>query len=192
MYLITTFPSLKIDIELYPAIKQHLLSFGFDRLKQTGDKGARKKTNNQWFETQDSIGYWEDFYKQKIVWKAVGKNLTFSLLEEGKFLTAPASFITSNFNLYILAFLQSKYGRYFIYNNSDTTGAGDIMLNIQSLEQIPIPIIDNVNSSIIQDLVYEIIQNKSNNTLNLEMQIDKNIYKLFDFDEYEIHFIDSL
>ncbi len=34
------------------------MSFGYDRLKQTGEKGARKKTNNQWFETQDVIGYW--------------------------------------------------------------------------------------------------------------------------------------
>ncbi len=49
LYLITTFPSLKIDIEQYPAVKQHLMSFGYDRLKQTGDNGARKKTNNQWF-----------------------------------------------------------------------------------------------------------------------------------------------
>ncbi|WP_430827162.1 hypothetical protein [Chryseobacterium indologenes] len=66
LYIITTFPSLKIDIEKYPSIKQHLISFGYDRLKQTGDKGARKKTNNKWFETQDSISYWEDFYRQKI------------------------------------------------------------------------------------------------------------------------------
>ena len=43
LYIITTFPSLKIDIELYPAVKQHLLSFGYDRLKQTGEKGARKR-----------------------------------------------------------------------------------------------------------------------------------------------------
>ena len=61
LYIITTFPSLKIDIEMYSAVKQHLLSFGFDRLKQTGDVGSRKKSNNKWFETQDSIGYWEDF-----------------------------------------------------------------------------------------------------------------------------------
>ena len=61
LYIITTFPSLKIDIESYPAVKQHLLSFGYDRLKQTGEKGARKKTNNKWFETQDSIAYWEKF-----------------------------------------------------------------------------------------------------------------------------------
>ncbi|WP_157970224.1 type IIG restriction enzyme/methyltransferase, partial [Albibacterium indicum] len=65
LYLIATFPSLKIDIECYPAVKQHLIDFGYDRLKQTGDKGARKKTNNRWFETQDSINYWEDFSKQK-------------------------------------------------------------------------------------------------------------------------------
>ena len=68
LYLVTTFPSLNIDIEKFPAVKAHLLSFGYNRLKQTGDKNARKKTNNQWFETQDSISYWEDFYKQKIVY----------------------------------------------------------------------------------------------------------------------------
>ena len=67
LHLITTFPSLKIDIEKYPAVKQHLMSFGYNRLRQTGDIGARKKTNNQWFETQDSISYWEDFSRQKIV-----------------------------------------------------------------------------------------------------------------------------
>ncbi|WP_111310073.1 DUF7149 domain-containing protein, partial [Confluentibacter sediminis] len=63
LYIIATFPSLSIDIELYPAVKEHLMGYGYDRLKQTGDKGSRKKTNNQWFETQDSISYWEDFYK---------------------------------------------------------------------------------------------------------------------------------
>lgn len=64
LYLITTFPSLNIEIENYPAIKQHLLSFGYDRLKQTGEVGARKRTNNRWFETQDSISYWDIFHWQ--------------------------------------------------------------------------------------------------------------------------------
>ena len=44
----------------------------------------------------------EDFFKQKIVWKAVGRNLAFSILEEGKFVTAPASFITSENSLYYI------------------------------------------------------------------------------------------
>lgn len=68
LWLICTFPSLKIDIEEYPAIKEHLLSYGYDRLKQTGDIGARKKTNNQWFETQDSISYWENWQIYKSLW----------------------------------------------------------------------------------------------------------------------------
>ena len=62
LYIIGTFPALKLDIESYPSLKQYFLDFGYDRLKQTGDKGARKKTSNQWFETQDSISYWEDLF----------------------------------------------------------------------------------------------------------------------------------
>lgn len=76
LYLIATFPSLKIDIEKYPAVKNHLLTFGMKRLEQTGKEykvngqtiRARKKTTNKWFETQDSISYWEDFSKQKIIY----------------------------------------------------------------------------------------------------------------------------
>lgn len=71
LYLIATFPSLKIDIEQYSAVKQHLLSFGYDRLKQTGEAGARKKTGNKWFETQDSISYWDDFNRQKIIYPGI-------------------------------------------------------------------------------------------------------------------------
>ena len=36
LYLIATFPSRHYDIEQYPAVKQHLLSFGKERLEQTG------------------------------------------------------------------------------------------------------------------------------------------------------------
>lgn len=68
LYLIATFPSLRIDIEKYPAVKKHLLSFGMERLEQTGKEHkvngetikARKKTTNKWFETQDSISYWDE------------------------------------------------------------------------------------------------------------------------------------
>ena len=110
LYIITTFPSLKIDIELYPAVKQHLLSFGYDRLKQTGEKGARKKTNNKWFETQDSIGYWEDFFKQKIVYPDISEKLNFQIVEGEIYFNNTIYFITSKTeNLdYLLKFLNSN------------------------------------------------------------------------------------
>jgi hypothetical protein len=168
---------------MYPAVKQHLLSFGYDRLKQTGESGARKKTNNKWFETQDSISYWDDFYRRKIAWKAVGRNLAFSIVEEGTFITAPACFFTSDkVNLqYLLAVLCSSYTKYFIYNNSDTTGAGDIMLNIQSLEKLPIP---KINKEI-ELQIDKLLETQS------YKEIDKLIYGIYNLTEEEINFISS-
>ena len=90
LFLIATFPSCHYDIEKYPAVKAHLLSYGKERLEQTGKKymvngevvKARKKTNNKWFETQDSIGYWEDFSKPKVMWKIIGCNINFCFDEK--------------------------------------------------------------------------------------------------------------
>ena len=142
LYIITTFPSLKIDIESYPAVKQHLLSFGYDRLKQTGDKGARKKTNNKWFETQDSISYWEDFSKQKIIWKIIGNELAFCI-ENGNFMINNACYLlTGNHLEYIVAFLNSKPIKWFsLQTNMNKTGAGDMQVGAQniSLFHIPMP-----------------------------------------------------
>lgn len=80
-YIIATFPSRQYNIDNYQALRDYLLSFGKERLEQTGKeysiKGekvkARKKTNNKWFETQDSISYWEDFHNHKQIATQSGK-----------------------------------------------------------------------------------------------------------------------
>ena len=136
----------------------------------------------------------EDFFKQKIVWKAVGRNLAFSILEEGKFVTAPASFITSENSLYyILGFLCSSFAKYFIYNNSDTTGAGDIMLNIQSIVKIPIPHPSINNQEEVENIISEIIAGKKENinTIFLENKLDEIINNILGLSPEEIDFIKS-
>ena len=50
LWVIATFPSKKIDINRYPAVKNYLKSFG-KRLEQSGKPGCRKKTPHKWFET---------------------------------------------------------------------------------------------------------------------------------------------
>lgn len=63
--MICTFPSKKYNINDYPEVRDYLLSFGIEKLEQSGKTyfidgktvKARKKTNNKWFETQDSINY---------------------------------------------------------------------------------------------------------------------------------------
>ena len=192
LYLINTHNGVKekgikrINIEDYPAVKAHLDLF-YPQLEKRADQGDTPYNLR-------NCAYIEDFYKQKIVWKAVGKNLAFSILEDGKFLTAPASFITSEKGLYyILGFLCSSFGKYFIYSNSDTTGAGDIMLNIQSLIKIPIPQLESNKQKTIEDKVFEIINLKGKNisTDTLEKDIDSLINNIFGFNDDEISFIEN-
>ncbi|HPT59678.1 MAG TPA: Eco57I restriction-modification methylase domain-containing protein, partial [Fervidobacterium sp.] len=60
LWVIGTFPALRLDINDYPALRKYFLdNFDIRQLEQTGKKysefgfSARKKTGNKWFETQD-------------------------------------------------------------------------------------------------------------------------------------------
>jgi hypothetical protein len=100
VWLIKTLPSLKINIDSYPAIKEYLLSFGLTRLEQSGDAGSRKKTHNKWFETQDSISYWEDFEKPKIIWGEISDKPKFAY-EDSNFYAEATTFIMTGEKLLI-------------------------------------------------------------------------------------------
>lgn len=105
-YLIGTFPALNLDIDQYPAIKNHLLSFGIEKLEQTGAKHfvngeeikARKKTSNKWFETQDQIGYYKEFAKPKIVYPNMTSVFPFTYDETGSFGNDKSFIITEKDN----------------------------------------------------------------------------------------------
>ena len=138
LYLINTHNGVRgriprINIENYPAVKAHLDQY-WDKIAIRADKGDTPYNLR-------NCAYLDLFFLPHICWKAVGRNLAFALVEGGVFLTAPASFISGGvYNETILHYLCSKVGTYFIYKNSDTTGAGDIMLNIQSLIKFPVPV----------------------------------------------------
>ena len=174
LYLITTFPSLKIDIEQYPAVKQHLMSFGYNRLKQTGDKGARKKTNNQWFETQDSIGYWEDFYKQKIVYPNMTKYLPF-VYDNNGFLTNQKCFIITGENVeFLTAFFNSSIFKYCFRDNFPELQGGTRELSKIFIDKISVIEISEETNLQFKKIIDKIQQMKKNNesTKELELNID--------------------
>lgn len=105
-YLIGTFPALNLDIDQYPAIKNHLMSFGIEKLEQTGAKHivngeeikARKKTSNKWFETQDQIGYYKEFAKPKIVYPNMTSVFPFTYDETGSLSNDKSFIITEKDN----------------------------------------------------------------------------------------------
>lgn len=130
------------------------------------------------------------FFQPKICWKAVGRNLAFSLVDGGIFLTAPASFISGGLqNKLILAFLCSDVGRYFIYKNSDTTGAGDIMLNIQSLVKFPIPR-DLPEENVIH--LCSLVDRRESGDVDVEAEINDSIFSAYHLSEDERKYISSL
>ena len=135
-WIITTFPALNINIENYPIIKKYLLSFG-KRLEQSGEKGSRKKTSNQWFETQDQIAYYKEFEKEKIFYNEIGNSLDFYLDKNNFYCNNKLYFITSdNLNLtYLTAILNSTTLQYYfqmIFNFGGGKGKA-------TFQNIPIP-----------------------------------------------------
>ena len=177
LYLIATFPSRHYDIEMYPAVKQYLLTFGIEKLEQTGKAyivngekiKARKKTNNKWFEIQDSISYWEDFSKPKIVWGNLNLTPNYALVENNSFINAPSSMIVPA-SKYLLAILNSKIADFYIKLLGVTRNGGYFEYKPMFIEQLPIPqlkienkelaqierLIDNNNYTEIEYIVYNL------------------------------------
>ena len=150
LWLIATFPSRHYDIEEYPAVKEYLLSFGMQRLEQTGKSynvgattvKARKKTNNKWYETQDSISYWEDFAQPKLVYNDIAQELSFALAEDGIFLNNTAYFISSeNIDLlqYFQKILNSKLMDWYYRTISVQLGEKAVRMFSIHVLRIPIP-----------------------------------------------------
>ena len=146
LYLIATFPSRHYNINDYPAVKEYLLTFGKERLEQTGKEyivngeriKARKKTSNKWFETQDSISYWEDFLKQKIVWAEMTNAPKFVLDNDCMFIDNTEYFLTGDNLEYIVCILNSKLYTW-LFDKICAKGMGARKWRKQYVEVLPIP-----------------------------------------------------
>ncbi|MGF6849024.1 adenine-specific DNA-methyltransferase [Chitinophaga sp. W3I9] len=115
-WIIGTFPALNIRISDYPAIEKHLLKYK-KRLepkpkKYMGKWEGRKSGSYEWFETQDSISYYRDFLKPKIIYPNMTKYLPF-VYDKHQFFTNDKSFILTGSSLkYLIAFFNSKIFRF--------------------------------------------------------------------------------
>ena len=195
LYLIATFPSMHYDIEDYPAVKDYLLSFGIERMEQTGKKYivdgqqvmSRKKTNNKWFETQDSIGYVDDFNKPKIVWKRIGSLLRFSYDEEGTLGLDSTCFATGEHIPYLCCLLNSKIGNYML-KDSPKTGTGDLLISVQAVEPIRVAY-DKVVEVQLEPLLHQIVQQYDS---AVEDEINRIIFSLYNLSPEEITYVSEV
>lgn len=200
LWIIGTFPSLKIDIEQYPALKQYLSQF-LPRIEQSGEKGCRKKTSNKWFETQDNIAYYQEFEKEKLVYSEIVKKPQFYLDTKLNFYAEATSFILTGENLkYLIAFLNNDFVAFIFktFYAGGNLGENGFRYKKAFLEKLPIPKINSKNQKIANELVNsvdEILkakeQDKNANTQELENKINSLVYKLYNLTEDEIKIIEN-
>ena len=202
-YVINTFPALNLDINDYPAVKKYLIEFGKDRLEQAGKTLAdgtksRKKTRNQWFETQDQIAYYPEFEKEKVVWKRIGSILRFAYIQHPTYCLDSTCIATGKKVKFLTAVLNSRVAHYQLFDLAPKTGTGDLIVSVQALEPILVPPVTETNQDIvaqIENRVDAIIDAKhtdsDSDTSDLENEIDTLVYKLYNLTEDEIAIVEG-
>jgi len=198
LWLISTFPSKQYSIDDYPAVKNYLLSFGIERLEQTGKTHtvngekikSRKKTNNKWFETQDSISYWDDFSKQKIVWGNLCLSAQYAFVEANYFINAPSPMVVPG-SKYLLAVLNSKLADWYIRQLGVTRNGGYFEYKPMFVEKLPIPQLSIEREAQYSTLVDEIYRLKASNKSSLEPEasLDDLVFELYTLSDEEASFI---
>jgi type I restriction-modification system DNA methylase subunit len=206
LWVICTFPSKKIDIEQYPALKGYLASFG-ERLLQDGKPGHRKKTPHKWYETQDNIAYYPEFEKEKIVFNKTTKGDYAFAYDFQKCFVNQSTYImvSERYNQkLLLGILNSQLFR-FAYREFYSGGGIEGEITIFTLENFPLPPITKENQPLADQIVqrvdqilsltqspdFETSQEKQEKVKELEREIDQLVYKLYGLTEEEIRVIEE-
>jgi len=206
LWLIATFPSRHYNIEEYPAVKQYLLSFGIERLEQTGKTHivngekvkSRKKTHNKWFETQDSISYWEDFSKPKIVYMEIQTDNEkegypfpcFSYDNSNKIVLNTAYIISSNTEdvRFILGVINSKMGRFLTKLYVSQLQERQFRMLAQYVKNFPIPKLPQNEI----DYIIKAVENNINKcNSELEEKINRAVCSWYNLNADELNFIEQ-
>ncbi|MCS6935912.1 MAG: Eco57I restriction-modification methylase domain-containing protein, partial [Chitinophagales bacterium] len=205
LWIIGTFPALRLNIDDYPALKKYFLDhFDKRQLEQSGKKypqlgfNARKKTGNKWFETQDQIAYYSELEKEKVVWKRIGSIIRFALDTKGTYPLDSNVVMTGSNMKYICGFLNSKLSIKQLLENSPKTGTGDVIISVQALEPHRIPIITSSNKQTVKQielLVDKILaaknQDPQSDTSRWEREIDRLVYQLYELTEEEVRIVEG-
>lgn len=217
-YLIFTRRGTKIND--YPAIEKHLSQFK-DRLmpKPKGWKGndwkGRKPGAYKWYEIQDTVEYYEELEKPKIVYPDIAKESRFSFDEENLHFGNTVYFISLD-DKYLLGILNSRLIISYFKRTASVLGdadkAGRIRWFSQNVINIPIRVIrlddpeDIRNQNEMIKLVSLMLdlnkQNKNNISDNhksiiqrqieaTDREIDQLVYELYGLTKEEIRIVEG-
>ncbi len=181
LWIISTFPTLHIDINKYPAVRDYLKTFG-SSLEQSGEPGSRKRTSNKWFEVQDTIAYYDNFEKEKIAWGNLAVSAQFALVEAGMYVSAPSPLITPA-SKYMLSVLNSTLGDYYIHTLGVTRSGGFMEYKPMFVENLPIPQIPTSDQLpyeyLVDCILFAVNKGMTNEAATFEWVVNVMVYGLY-------------
>ncbi len=143
---------------------------------------ARKRTANKWFETQDSIAYWEQFSLPKIMYPNMTKFMPFYYDEKG-FYSNDKSFIMSGEHIsYLVAFLNSSLFKFCFIDNFPPLFGGSRELRKIFFDKIPVLEVDDATDEEFRTLVLDIQKEYSDEKAKA---IDQRIFDLYGLTQEE-------
>ena len=190
LWMIGVFPARKLDIDSLPSLKRHFLSFSIEKMEQTGKTykidgktvKARKKTAGKWFETQDSIKYWEDFKKPKIIYPEITKYMPFYYEEEYVFATNTCYILSGKHISYLTAFLNSSLFKFCFKETFAVLFGGARRMLKFHFEKLPILEVDDATDEEFRTLVLDIQKEYSDEKAKA---IDQRIFDLYGLTQEE-------
>lgn len=169
-----------------PAIAEHLIAYS-DKAKRRLDMG------DYWWELR-ACTYLEEFDKEKIVWNRIASEKVFSKVYDGFYISDSMHFFTGKSLDFLNCILNSKLYTWLLElvvgiaaggNAGNSSNIKDLFVaNLTEIEQIPFINLVNQIISLKQ-------QNPSADTTELETQIDKLVYELYDLTEEEIAIVEG-
>jgi hypothetical protein len=141
------FPRRGVDIDNYPAIREHLAQWKDDLTpkKDKATKRGRKPGRYAWYEIQDDVAYFEVFDSPKIIFPDIAKFPRFSL-DTGNHYLANTAYCLGTDDRYLLGILNSRLFWFAISHISIPFGvrAGEYRYRLiyQYMEKVPIRVID--------------------------------------------------
>jgi type I restriction-modification system DNA methylase subunit len=198
-----------VDIEKYPAIKKHLEQFKKQLMpKPKNFKGkdwaGRKPGSYQWYEVQDSIDYYLEFEKPKIVLPDIALKMQ-ALYDNRSFYCVNTAYIIPVDDKFLLGILNSTLVQYYYSKISSSIRGGYLRFIRQYLETIPISTNGKFKVEIVRLVGFLVQLNQNLQTEKLpanieqiktriahsEEKIDQLVYELYQLTPEEVKIVEG-
>lgn len=157
------------------------------------DWDGRKPGSYEWYEIQDTIDYYEEFEKQKIIWAEIATHSQFTLDADNLYLDT-TGFMMQSKSKSLLGILNSKLWTFMFSSISSEIRGGFYRWKRQYMEVMPLPESFEENEEL-ESLVDQVLaakkQNSEADTTELESEIDQLVYELYGLSEEEIGVVEG-